>query len=67
MSNAEAISRALALAQSVVDECQAGNLLPLPEGLRPGPLTEADVRRIVREEIAHALAAHMQGESARSA
>lgn len=30
-------------------------------------LTEDDVRRIVREEIAKALAVHLQGESARAA
>ncbi len=55
MNNEEAISRALELAQGVVDAHQVGNPPPLPQGLRAGPLTEADVRRIVREELARDL------------
>ena len=59
------MQRALDMVQDAYAKHLAENPAPLPQGLRPGPLTEADVRRIVREEIAHAMAIHLQGEAAR--
>ena len=52
-------------ALDMVQDAYAKHLAENPAPLRPGPLTEADVRRIVREEIAHAMAIHLQGEAAR--